>query len=193
LGAATLVRMKGALWITVVVVGGLLGAGALVINKSKVTAPAVESSVMRAPEIVERAWALPVAASFNRQIIWQSNVSRCGPAALANAYRSLGEPANTENKVLAGTGRCWTGFCILGLTLNAWATPNGKGGFLRDRSEKNKRQHMEFLRQLDEGSQEYYDALHWFQQFPVWLAALPGRGSEKPSDVARQHTRLPKY
>jgi Calcineurin-like phosphoesterase len=51
----------------------------------------------------------------------------------------------------------------------AWATPNGEGGFLREHSEKNKHQHSEFLRQLDEGSAEYYDALHWFRQLPVWL------------------------
>jgi hypothetical protein len=39
-----------------------------------------------------------------RQVTWQSNWSRCGPAALANAYRSLGETATTEEKVLTGTG-----------------------------------------------------------------------------------------
>jgi hypothetical protein len=55
----------------------------------------------------------------------------------------------------------------------AWATPNGEGGFLRERSERNKDQHAEFLRQLDEASPEYYDALHWFQQLPVWLE-FPG-------------------
>src|SRR5208282_2363488 len=55
----------------------------------------------------------------------------------------------------------------------AWARPNGQGGFLRERSEKNKRQHAEFLHQLEEGSREYYDALHWFEQLPVWLE-FPG-------------------
>ena len=51
----------------------------------------------------------------------------------------------------------------------AWATPNDKGGFLREHSEKNKRQHAEFLRQLNEESLEYYDAIDWFKQLPVWL------------------------
>jgi Calcineurin-like phosphoesterase len=55
----------------------------------------------------------------------------------------------------------------------AWATSNGEGGFLRERSEKNKRQHAEFLHQLDEGSSEYYDAINWFQQLPVWME-FPG-------------------
>ena len=70
---------------------------------------------------MERAWRLPVAATFDRRLAWQSNASRCGPAALANAYRSLGDAAVTEAQVLAGTGRCWTGVCILGLTLDELA------------------------------------------------------------------------
>jgi hypothetical protein len=78
-------------------------------------------SVIRTPELVERAWRLPVATTFNRQLTWQSNGSRCGPAVVANAYRSLGEAAITEGKVLAGTGRCWTGVCIVGLTLDELA------------------------------------------------------------------------
>ena len=55
----------------------------------------------------------------------------------------------------------------------AWATPNGEGGFLRERSQRHKDQHAEFLGQLVEGSPEYNDALHWFQQLPVWLE-FPG-------------------
>jgi hypothetical protein len=96
---------------------------------------------------VERAWRLPVATTFNRQLAWQSNGSRCGPAALANAYQSLGEPATTETKVLAGTGRCWTGVCILGLTLDeladvARASTSRKVTVLRDLSEKQFHEHV---------------------------------------------------
>ena len=49
---------------------------------------------------------------------WQSNASLCGPSSLANVFRSFGEEAASERSVLAGTGLCWTGFCIMGLTLN---------------------------------------------------------------------------
>jgi Phytochelatin synthase len=96
---------------------------------------------------VERAWRLPVAATFNRQLTWQSNGSRCGPAAVANAYRSLGEAASTEGKVLAGTGRCSTAVCILGLTLDeladvAWANTSRKITLLRDLSEEQFREHL---------------------------------------------------
>ena len=107
--------------IGILVAGCLLATGALVVSQSKVPQHAIASSVTRTPTLVERAWRLPVAATFNRQLTWQSNGSRCGPAAVANAYKSLGDNANTESKVLAGTHRCWTGLCFLGLTLDELA------------------------------------------------------------------------
>jgi hypothetical protein len=134
--------------ISIVVAAGLLGTGALVIiGQSKVPPQAIASSVTRTPELVERAWRLPVAATFNRQLTSQSNGSRCGPAAVANAYRSLGEAASTEGKVLAGTGWCWTGVCILGLTLDeladvARANASRKITVLRDLSEEQFREHL---------------------------------------------------
>jgi hypothetical protein len=126
---------------------GLLGAWVLVVGQSEVSPQAIASSVIRTPELVERAWRLPVATTFNRRITWQSNISRCGPAAVANAYRSLGEVAITEDKVLAGTGRCWTGFCILGLTLDelsevARVNTSRKITLLRDLSEEQFREHL---------------------------------------------------
>src|SRR5262249_40408413 len=98
--------------ISLLVTASLLGAGALVVDQSRVPSEAIASSVTRTPELINRAWQLPVAATFHRYVISQSNGSRCGPAAVANAYRSLGEGASTEGKMLAGTGRCWTGVCI---------------------------------------------------------------------------------
>ena len=131
----------------IVVAAGLFGAGALVVGQSKVSPQAIASSVTRSPELVERAWRLPVAATFNRQLSWQSNGSRCGPAAVANAYRSLGEAASTEGKVLTRTGRCWTGVCIMGLTLDeladvARANTRRKITLLRDLSEEQFREHL---------------------------------------------------
>jgi hypothetical protein len=34
----------------------------------------------------------------------------------------MGEEESTESEVLEGTGMCWTGFCIMGLTLDELAT-----------------------------------------------------------------------
>jgi hypothetical protein len=139
--------MKRKYFIGVLIAASLVGAGALVVRQSEVSPQTIASSVTRAPELLERAWRLPVAATFNRQLVWQSNGSRCGPAALANAYRSLGEAAVTEGKVLAGTGRCWTGVCILGLTLDeladvARANTSRKITVLRDLSEEQFREHL---------------------------------------------------
>jgi hypothetical protein len=50
-----------------------------------------------------------------------------------------------------------------------WATPDGNGDFLRPHSDKNLKQHREFLQQLGEGSPEYDDAIRWFRGLPVWL------------------------
>jgi hypothetical protein len=124
---------------------------------SKVSPQAIASSVIRTPEILERAWRLPVAATFNEQLVWQSNISRCGPASVANVYRSLGDREDTEDKVLNHTGRCWSGFCILGLTLDeltdvARAHTSRKITLLRDLSEEEFREH---LRRSNDPSRRY--------------------------------------
>jgi hypothetical protein len=113
--------------------------------------------VTRTPEVLERAWRLPVAATFSRQVLWQSNISRCGPASVANVYRSLGEMENTEDRVLKGTGRCWSGFCIFGLTLDeladvARAHTNRKIILVRDLSEEEFREN---LRRSNDPSRRY--------------------------------------
>jgi Phytochelatin synthase len=142
---------------SMVVTAGLLGAGALVVGQTRVPSEAIASSVIRRPDLIERAWHLPAATTFDRHIGWQSNGSRCGPAAVANAYRSLGEAASTENKVLAGTGRCWTGICILGLTLDELAevartNTSRKVTVLRDLSEE---QFLEHLRRSNDPGRRY--------------------------------------
>jgi Phytochelatin synthase len=144
--------------ISMVVTVSLIVAGAaLVVGQSHVPSEAIASSVTRTPELMERAWHLPVAATFHRHVNWQSNGSRCGPAAVANAYRSLGEAASTEGKVLAGTGRCWTGICILGLTLDELAeiartNTSRKVTVLRDLGED---QFLEHLRRSNDLHRRY--------------------------------------
>jgi Phytochelatin synthase len=143
--------------ISMIVAAGLLGAGVLVVGQSHVPSEAIASSVTRTPELMERAWHLPVAATFHRNVNWQSNGSRCGPAAVANAYRSLDEAASTESKVLAGTGRCWTGICFLGLTLDELAevartNTSRKVTVLRDLSEE---QFLEHLRRSNDPGRRY--------------------------------------
>ena len=99
----------------------LAGGAGLIVSQTKVSPDAIRSSVTRSEAGVEKAWKLPAASTFKRELRWQSNPSLCGPASIANALRSLGETATSENLVLAGTGRCWTGICFMGLTLDELA------------------------------------------------------------------------
>lgn len=99
----------------------LVGVGAAFFLPPTISQETIDASVVRKVELLDEAWQLPSAATFNRTLMFQSNASRCGPASIANVFRSLGEAAVTENAVLAGTGRCWTGVCILGLTLDELA------------------------------------------------------------------------
>jgi hypothetical protein len=141
--------MKRRLILGVAVCAALLGGGAAVFVavQPRVSPEAIETAVVRTPELVQRAWHLPVAAAFNSDVIWQSNGSRCGPASIANAFRSIGEEETTEAQVLEGTGKCWTGFCIIGLTLDelaevARAHTERKVTVLRDLTAEQFREHM---------------------------------------------------
>lgn len=69
------------------------------------------------PALLDRAWALPVAKTFDRRVVWQSNGSVCGPSSLANIFRSFGDASASQDTVLAGSGKCATGMCFMGLTL----------------------------------------------------------------------------
>ena len=102
-------------------VGLLAGAAFWIVAPAAVSQDAIQASVTRTPELLDKAWKLPVAAAYCADVTWQSNGSRCGPASVANAFRSLGEEETTEAEVLEGTGMCWTGFCVIGLTLDELA------------------------------------------------------------------------
>lgn len=97
------------------------GAATLVGMPAGVSSETIQLSVTRTPALLQRAWSLPVARTFHHQVLWQSNASRCGPASVANAFRSIGEEETTEAAVLDDTGYCWTGFCVIGLTLDELA------------------------------------------------------------------------
>ena len=56
----------------------------------------------------------------------------------------------------------------------AWFTtdPDNPDGYLREHSDKNRRQHKEFLKAY-EGTDDYPDLIDWFRHLPLWLD-LPG-------------------
>jgi hypothetical protein len=133
--------------IGVAVVLALLGAAAFLLAPPQVPPEAIQASVIRTPETVDRAWQLPVATTFKGDVDWQTNGSLCGPASLANAFRSLGDDRDTEDEVLAGTGMCRLGFCFMGLTLDELADvartdTNRKVTVLRDLTPEEFREHL---------------------------------------------------
>ncbi|WP_105429236.1 phytochelatin synthase family protein [Neorhizobium sp. T6_25] len=142
--------MKRGPFFGIIVAAGLVaGAAFVVVGQTKVPPEAIQSSVIRSPELMDRAWTLPVAATFGRDVSWQSNGSRCGPASIANAFRSVGEEETTEAEVLEGTGMCWTGLCIIGLTLDELAElarmkTERKVSVLRDLTADEFREHMKY-------------------------------------------------
>ncbi len=105
-----------------------------------------ESNTYQHAELLARAWTLPVARTFPRPLLSQSNGSLCGPSSLANITSSLGQPA-TEQSVLDGTGRCWSGICFLGLSLDevaelARTKSSRRTALLRDLSYAQFREHL---------------------------------------------------
>ncbi len=92
------------------------------IEHTGVSPDAIRTSVTRADSLINEAWSLPVAATFKREVRWQSNPSMCGPASVANIRRSMTASDASESSVLKGTGLCWSGFCWMGLTLDELAT-----------------------------------------------------------------------
>ncbi len=135
----------------------LLAATALGLRSVRMPPEIIAASVTQAPEAIERAWQLPAAKTFHHHVFAQSNLSVCGPASLANVFRSLSEAAKTESEVLAGTGRCWTGFCPFGLTLDeladvARAHTNRKVMVLHDLTPDEFREH---LRKSNDASVRY--------------------------------------
>jgi hypothetical protein len=78
-------------------------------------------------ELLARAWELPAARSVKPKFSYQSNGSKCGPSSLANVFSSLGEDVD-EQGILKDTGKCWSGICFGGLTLDELAELARKRG-----------------------------------------------------------------
>jgi Calcineurin-like phosphoesterase len=51
----------------------------------------------------------------------------------------------------------------------AWATPDGRAGFHRPHTSKNRAQHSAFLDQTGEGSDAHAETVEWFKTLPLWL------------------------
>lgn len=126
--------------------------------------------------LLDRAWALPVARTFERRVVWQSNGSTCGPTSLANVLRSMGRTASEES-VLERTGLCWSGMCLGGITIDQLAElarDNGvRATVHRDLTLETLREH---LRRSNDPSGRYIANFH--------RGPLFGRGGGHHSPIA---------
>lgn len=105
------------------------------------------------PALLEKAWALPVAAVYRSNIDFQRNVSFCGPASIANVLRSLHKPGD-QATVLEGTGISTVmGYLPGGVTLDQMAKiANQKAGrkvtVLRDLDLSGFREHLRLVNNM---------------------------------------------
>jgi hypothetical protein len=111
--------------------------------------------------LLARAWTLPAAHRIKPTFRSQRNGSTCGPASVANVFRSLSHDVD-EAKVLEGTGWCRTGVCFGGLTLDQLASvaatnPGHRPTVLRDLSFE---QFTEQLRRSNDPDRRYIVNFH---------------------------------
>lgn len=108
----------------IIVLLPLLGLGGIIIL-IETTSPAppevIAKSVDRDAGRLARALALPVAKTYPNPLRWQGNGSTCGPTSVLNVFDSMGADYAGIGDVLDGTGKCWTGYCLGGLTLDELA------------------------------------------------------------------------
>jgi hypothetical protein len=106
--------------------GVVVAAAALGLFASWRDPPSSVISIERAPTyqdpgLLEKAWALPVAATYRAGYDVQRNASFCGPASVVNVMRSLGAKGDQAD-VLAGTGISTVFGFVPGLSLDELAT-----------------------------------------------------------------------
>jgi hypothetical protein len=100
----------------------LLGVAAvLFLSRADAPLPPGFISIRAAPAfqdaaLLGRAFALPVASTFPRPLLSQTNPSSCGPTSVANVLRSAGDASGPDEVAAHGAG-CLGGFCFGGLTL----------------------------------------------------------------------------
>ncbi|HEY3180175.1 MAG TPA: phytochelatin synthase family protein [Casimicrobiaceae bacterium] len=99
--------------------------------------------------LLENAWALPVAAVYRANMVFQRNTSVCGPTSIVNVLRSLHQPSD-EATILEGTGISTVmGYLPGGVTLDELATiaerkVGRKVAVLRDLDLAGFREHLRF-------------------------------------------------
>jgi hypothetical protein len=82
--------------------------------------PIQTTAAYQDPKLLAKAWALPVARTYKASLAYQRNGSTCGPTSLSDVERSWGLTSD-ERSILDGTGKCVSGLCWGGLSLDELA------------------------------------------------------------------------
>ncbi len=107
----------------------VLALGVGLVKPAQADAPMADPGVLsiqlqatwQDPTLLNKAWALPVAALYRAHLAYQRNQSFCGPASIANVAHSWGMPGD-QGDVLVGTGvKTYLGYLPSGLTLDQLA------------------------------------------------------------------------
>lgn len=105
-------------------------------------------AIYQAPENLQQAWNLPVANTYKKIFEYQVNAAFCGPASIANTYRSFGIPGFTQSNIFDDSDISYWKTRVMGLTLDELAklaTQNSiiNGKLIRDMSLSDFRQHLQ--------------------------------------------------
>jgi len=100
----------------------VIGARRFIFSKHWNIVPITTTAEYHDARELDRAWALPVAAQYKSTLVYQANGSACGPTTAADVDRSWGNPTETVDAFLEGTGKCrFLGLCFGGLELDELA------------------------------------------------------------------------
>jgi hypothetical protein len=111
-------RVALALLVALAFAAGLWRAAVGGTDEQAVVVSIARASTYQDPALLERAWQLPAASAMRKRFVYQANGSVCGPTSVADVVRSLGHADASTKSVLQGSGWCWTGMCVGGLTLD---------------------------------------------------------------------------
>jgi len=85
------------------------------------------------PDLLERAWAQPVAATYQDGFEYQINWAFCGPATVVNLFRSLGMEGPTQDTLFDNAAVSYWKARLLGLTLDEPGALEGSDDLARRR------------------------------------------------------------
>jgi len=101
----------------------LLGATVITFysDEEQQYAPVRDNAQYQDPELLSKAWELPVAAQFKDSFEYQNWMTFCGPASAVNVFRSEGIDSYSQSNLFDSSNVSYWKVKILGMTLDEMA------------------------------------------------------------------------